>query len=155
MPLSSAFNLVDYCRIGPDVSLHFDDVFYMRKMHRERISTKTTLQNTIFRAPMDGFVFRCDPDVFLLRDNDIKLSKEQRRALTILNHLFGSVYMTSDNVASYDAEKRRALEEAERLSNAQILNVQKNDNRITIRYRHEKETASLVYDRNKGVFIEL
>ena len=153
VPLSSAFNLVDYCRIGPDVSLIFDDAFYMRKMHRERISTKITLQNTIFRAHMDGSVFRCDPDVFLLRDNDIKLSKEQRRALCMLNHLCGSVYMTSDNVAQYDAEKKALLKEAQELSKAQITNITREGDLITIEYLLDKNAGKLIYNSEKGVLM--
>ncbi len=153
VPLSSAFNLVDYCRIGPDVSLIFDDVFYMKPMHRERISTKITLQNTIFRAHMDGSVFRCDPDVFLLRDNDIKLSKEQRRALCMLNHLCGSVYMTSDNVAEYDEEKKAVLKEAQALSLAEITGSERNGNRITITYILDGKEGRLVYDTKKGILL--
>ena len=153
VPLSSAFNLVDYCRIGPDVSLIFDDTFYMRLMHRERISTKITLQNTIFRAHMDGSVFRCDPDVFLLRDNDIKLNKEQRRALTVLNHLCGSVYMTSDNVAEYDEEKKAVLKEAESLSKAQVTNIEREGEIITIAYNLEGKEEKLRYHIAKGVLL--
>lgn len=151
VPLSSAFNLVDYCRIGPDVSLIFDDAFYMRKMHRERISTKVTLQNTIFRAHMDGSVFRCDPDVFLLRDNDIKLSKEQRRALCLLNHLCGSVFMTSDNVAAYDEEKKEILKEAERLSSAKVVGIERNKERITLTYLLDGKEEQLTYNTEKGI----
>lgn len=150
VPLSSAFNLVDYCRVGPDVSLIFDDVFYMRKMHRERISTKVTLQNTIFRAPMDGSVFRCDPDVFLLRDDNIHLSKEQRRALTILNHLCGSVYMTSDNVAEYDSEKLAVLKEAQRFSHAEITDIEKTGRLITITCLLDGSEVILRYNTETG-----
>lgn len=153
VPLSSAFNLVDYCRIGPDVSLIFDDSFYMRKMHRERISTKNTLQNTIFRAHMDGSVFRCDPDVFLLRDNDIHLSKEQRRSLVMLNHLCGSVYMTSDNVATYDEEKRAVLKEARKLSEAEIVDIDKQGDQISIRYELDGKTETLIYNTKKGILL--
>ena len=64
--ISSSFEVFDYLRIGPDVSLIFDDVWYMRLLHRERISTKITLQNTIYRHLFNGNVFLNDPDVFLL-----------------------------------------------------------------------------------------
>ena len=153
VPLSSAFNLVDYCRIGPDVSLIFDDVFYMRKMHRERISTKVTLQNTIFRAHMDGSVFRCDPDVFLLRDDNIKLSKDQRKALCILNHLCGSVYLTSDNVGTYDEEKRSLLREAQKLSDAKVTDISRKGSLITITYLLDGEEKTLTYHIEKGIFV--
>ena len=155
VPLSSAFGVVDYCRIGPDVSLKFDDVFYMRRMHRERISTKVTLQNTIFRHCMDGTVFRCDPDVFLLRDEEISLSKQQRRALVILNHLCGSVYMTSDDVARYDPEKRALLTEARSLSGSVITDIVSDGRYITITYRQPGREAesTLQYDTRKGVLL--
>lgn len=153
VPLSSAFGLVDYCRIGPDVSLKFDDVFYMRHMHRERISTKVTLLNTIYRGPMDGTVFRCDPDVFLLRDHDIGLSKEQRRALCILNHLCGSVYMTSDNVAEYDEEKKAVLEEAQKLTDAEITSIDRKGELITIGYLLGGEEKSLCYHAGRGILL--
>lgn len=159
VPLSSAFGLVEYSRIGPDVSLRFDDVFYMRKMHRERISTKVTLQNTVFRSGMDGTVFRCDPDVFLLRDNDIHLTKSQRRALVMLNHLCGSVYMTSDDVGRYDAEKKALLQEARNLSGSVIEDIVFDGRIITVSYRRKGRAEGaalsvLKYDTQKGVLTD-
>lgn len=151
VPLSSAFGLVDYCRIGPDVSLIFDDVFFMRAMHRERISTKNTLQNTIYRSHMDGYVFRCDPDVFLLRDDNIKLSDEQKKALVMINHLCGAVFMTSDNVGQYDEEKRALLLQAQKLQDAQIIGIEKSGDLITIRYLSDGTEGALKYNRQKGV----
>ncbi|MBR2121416.1 MAG: alpha-galactosidase [Lachnospiraceae bacterium] len=159
VPLSSAFGMVEYCRIGPDVSLRFDDVFYMRWMHRERISTKVTLQNTVFRSCMDGTVFRCDPDVFLLRDTDIRLNRLQRRALVMLNHLCGSVYMTSDDVGSYDAEKKALLKEARSLSGSVIEDISFDGRIITLLYRRRTDEegdvlSELKYDTRKGVLTD-
>jgi len=153
VPLSSAFNLVDYCRIGPDVSLKFDDAVYMRFMHRERVSTKTTIQNTIFRSGFDGTVFRCDPDVYLLRDNAISLNKKQREALIMINHLCGSVYMTSDNVKEYDDEKKALLAKAEKLIDAEIVSVSKKGRYVSIVYKLDGEEKELTYDTRKGVLI--
>ena len=153
VPLSSAFDLVDYCRIGPDVSLKFDDVFYMRPMHRERISTKVTLLNTIFRSAMDGHVFMNDPDVFLLRDDNISLSLAQRKALIMIGHLCGSVYMTSDNVAEYTQDKLDILAEAKRLEDAEITDVTRNGNIITIDYLLKGSLERLKYDSRRGVLI--
>ena len=72
--LLNSWGSFDYLRIGPDVSLSFDDVAYMRLFHRERPSTKVTLQNTIYRSIFDQRLFANDPDVFLLRDDNIGLS---------------------------------------------------------------------------------
>ena len=153
VPLSSAFNLVDYCRIGADVSLSFDDAFFMRFMHRERVSTKQTIQNTIYRNCMDGSVFRCDPDVYILRDENTKLSKGQRRALTLLNHLCGAVYMTSDDIGSYDEEKRRILEEARSLTDAEVTGIRKKGQILYITYRLQGQEREFAYDRRKGEII--
>lgn len=153
VPLSSAFNLVDYCRVGPDVSLKFDDTLYMRFMHRERISTKTTIQNTIFRSGMDGTVFRCDPDVYLLRSNDISLNAAQREALLMINHLCASVYMTSDNVNEYTDEKLALLEKARKLSEASMVSVSKKGRYVSIVYELDGEEKVLNYDTRKGVLV--
>ena len=102
---------------------------------------------------MDGSVFRCDPDVFLLRDNDIKLTKEQRKALCTLNHLCGSVYMTSDNVAQYDEEKLSVLHEAQKLSAAQITNITREGELITIDYLLDDAPGKLVYNSEKGILL--
>lgn len=149
--LSSAFGVFDYCRIGPDVSLVFDDVFYMKWAHRERISTKITLQNTIYRSLMDGKVFRNDPDVYLLRDDNIKLNKEQKRALLIINTLCGSVYFTSDNVSEYDEEKVSLLKDIQILSDAEVLSFDREKDLIIIKYLLNSEEKTLVYDTKKGV----
>ena len=102
-------NKFDYLRVGPDVSLQFDDVWFMRLFHRERISTKVTLQNTIYRSFMDHHLFANDPDVFLLRDENMKLSGRQRQSLGVINALFGSLMMTSDNLSTYNKEKQEGL----------------------------------------------
>ena len=153
VPLSSAFNLVDYCRIGPDISLEFDDKLYMQPMHNERISTKNTLQNTVYRHCMDGTVFRCDPDVFLLRDDNISLSKEQKEAVVMIDHLCGAVYMTSDDPGKYDDEKKEMLARARELCGADILRIDRSGTLIIIRYKKDGTENDLIYDSRKGVLV--
>ncbi len=144
----------DYMRIGPDVSLSFDDVWYMRFMHNERISTKTTLQNTVYRSFMNGRLFGNDPDVFLLRDDNIKLSKAQKKALITLNALFGSLLMTSDNIAAYDDEKRALLDKALALKDrAKVTSYKREHDIITIYYSLDGEEKTLRYNTKKGVLV--
>ena len=151
----NSYENFDYLRIGPDVSLEFDDIFYMRMFHRERISTKVTLQNTIYRSFMNNHLFGNDPDVFLLRDDNIKLSKEQRRALSILNALFGSLLFTSDNIATYDEEKKQQFDEVLKVFyNAHNRRYITKDNLIQINYELYGEKKQLTYDIKKGVFID-
>lgn len=149
--LSNAFGKFDYCRIGPDVSLQFDDLPYMRIFHPERISTKVTLLNTIFRSELDGRAFLNDPDVFLLRDDNIKLSPEQRRSLTLINALFGSVLMTSDNTADYDEGKKKTFEQAlDLFNNAKVTDFARKGRTIVIKYELRGETKTLRYNIKKG-----
>ncbi len=147
----NAIDKFDYMRIGPDVSLEFDDVWFMRFMHRERISTKVTLQNTIYRSLFDGRFFGNDPDVFLLRDENVKLTEKNKLALLKINALFGSVLMTSDNIASYGEEKRAALSSAlELFYRAKVTDYYRKDNIITVEYDLDGETRKFDYDTEKG-----
>ena len=150
----NAADKFDYLRIGPDVSLKFDDVWFMRFMHNERISTKTTLQNTVFRSLFNGRLFGNDPDVFLLRDDNIGLSARQRRALITLNALFGSVLMTSDDLGKYDAAKNRTLDNAlELYRNATVTDFCRQHDIIRIFYTLGGEEKTLEYDTKKGVLL--
>lgn len=144
----------DYLRIGPDVSLKFDDEWYMRRMHRERVSTKVTLQNTVYRSFMDGRLFGNDPDVFLLRDDNLSLTKAQRQAMITIDALFGSVMMTSDNIAEYDDEKRAQLASAlDLFQHAAITDFSRKGDIITVSYRINGEDAKLQYDTERGILL--
>ena len=105
VPLSSAMGRTEYCRIGCDVGLDWDDVPWMRLLHRERVSTKRSLANTRGRAHLDGRVFRNDPDVFFLR-NDVRLTPEQRKDLMNTDAALGGMFLTSDDVASWNERQR-------------------------------------------------
>ncbi len=150
--MSSAYGLFDYMRIGADVSLKFDDKLYMKVFHRERISTKNSIRNTIYRSIFNDKLFKNDPDVFLLRDDNIELSFEQRKALLIINSLFGSVLMTSDNISLYNDEKNKLLKNAfEIYNNALNKSYEKNKNRIIIRYDLYARSYELTYNTKKGI----
>ena len=111
VPLASAFGVVDYCRIGCDVGLDWDDKPPMRLLHRERVSTKNSLGDTIARAPLDGRAFGNDPDVFFLRD-DVKLSARQRQQLLDADARFGSMLLTSDDMGEWGTAKREQYQAA-------------------------------------------
>lgn len=132
VPLGAAFGKVDYCRIGCDVGLDWNDNAVMRMTHRERVSTRNSVHNTIFRRQLNGRAFLNDPDVYLLRDDNIRLAHCQKQALSVINHLFGSVYFTSDDVSSYGERQKRMLKTARRLTKAKIKSVDYNIGRVTI-----------------------
>lgn len=154
---ATVFNCIgkfDYLRVGPDVSLVFDDVWYMRFMHRERVSTKTTLQNTIYRSFFGGRLFGNDPDVFLLRDDNIRLSEKQRESLLTVNALFGDVLMTSDNLGVYDENKRNLLSFAlELFYHAQVERYARKGDAVEISYSLDGRSHTVKYDTRRGVLI--
>ena len=143
VPLVPAFGLVDYCRIGCDMSLNWDDQLYMRPMHRERASTKNTILNTVFRRHLDGRAFRNDPDVFLLRDDNIKLSPDQREMLATVNALFGGVLFTSDNVGRYDAQKRALYKRLASLSRENFRRLRPERGGLRVFYAEDGAERSL------------
>lgn len=105
VPLASAFGKAEYCRIGCDVGLDWDDRFYMRLLHRERISTKNSLRNTYGRAHLDGRAFRCDPDAFFLRAGDVNLTTKQKESLLEADIVCGGVLLTSDDMGAWTADQ--------------------------------------------------
>ena len=108
VPLMPAFGLADYCRIGCDVSLDWDDKLYMRIAHPERVSTRRSLTDTLNRMPLDGYAFGCDPDVFFLRTENLKLSERKKDLLAGVDALCGSVFLTSDDPGAYTEEQKRS-----------------------------------------------
>lgn len=143
VPLASAFGVVDYCRIGCDVGLSWNDNILMQLTHRERVSTKNSMLNTIFRRQLNGRAFLNDPDVFLLRDDGNKLTGIQKQALAIVNDLFGSVYFTSDDMLAYNDKQKRVLSFAKSLRDCTCESVDFTDGRVTFTYtRNGKQTTA-------------
>ena len=144
----------DYLRVGMDASLDWDDKMYMRLFHRERPSTKATLQNTIFRSLFNDRFFANDPDVFLLRDDNIKMNDEQKHSLAIINSLFSGVLMTSDDIATYDYKKKAILDQALRLFyKGKVTKIETDRHLVYFDYDVEGEHHHDVYNTEKGVLV--
>lgn len=112
VPLASAFKQVDYCRVGPDASPGWDDGRLRMMACRERISTRASLINTLNRAALNGAAFGSDPDVFMLRSNEIELDVEERHTLFLVNHLLGSLVFFSDDIRLYTKDEMDMLRTA-------------------------------------------
>lgn len=122
VPLGPSFGRVDYCRIGCDVGLDWNDKFFMKYLHRERVSTLNAIQNSISRRHLNHRAFLNDPDVFFLRDENIKLSRTQKETLAFVNKHFGSLIFTSDDVSLYK-DQDKLFDLTMRNINAEILEV--------------------------------
>jgi len=123
VPLGSAFGMVDYCRIGPDVSLDWKGPWYFELIHREKVSTKNAILNAIGRRHLNHRAFLNDPDVFLLRNTNIQMSASQKEVLAEVNRLFGSLLFTSDLISEYDPSQKALLDKTYALKKKTISSV--------------------------------
>ncbi len=147
VPLAPAFGKVDYCRIGADIGLEWDKF----KVHLEDVCTRTTLWNTIFRRGLDGRAFANDPDVFLLRDNNMTMGFTQRKISATVNHIFGSLLFTSDNVGDYNREKMDVLLHIFNNTQPELLSAEFiTKELIEINYLENGEKKRLCFDSNTG-----
>ena len=142
VPLMPAFGLVDYCRIGCDVGLDWDGSWLMQQTIRERVSTKHSIGNTIFRRQLSGRAWMNDPDVFILREENTRLTPEEKRVLATVNSLFGGVLFCSDDMSSYQPDVRAFYEEMLQNRQATDIHVQTGDG-IRISYVVNEETKIL------------
>ncbi|MBO4622946.1 MAG: alpha-galactosidase [Bacilli bacterium] len=116
LPLGAAFGKVDYMRIGPDVTLSWNDKWFMHHINNERPSTLNAINNTIARYHLDGRVFYNDPDVFVLRNSeDVSLTDDQKLKLFDANTKFGSVLFTSDDIALYTDNENKIIQKLKNL----------------------------------------
>ncbi len=154
VPLMPAFGRVDYCRIGPDVSLDWNGEWYMKMFHRERASTKNSLLNTIFRRELNGRAFQSDPDVVFLRDFNIKLTRAEKEQQGAVDALLGSVLLTSDEPIRYTDEEREAYRQLRQLSHAKNIRVEEalGGKERSYRIRYELDGIERTFDLTKALF---
>jgi alpha-galactosidase len=153
VPLGPSFGLVDYCRIGCDVGLDWNDKPYMRMLHRERISTLNAIGNAIGRRQLNGRAFLNDPDVFFLREDNMILTEKQRQTLSIVNHIFGSLIFTSDNIKKYDSRKHLIFNNIMDLKEKKILNVESFRNGLVevVYSEDENKYIAIINLKNKSI----
>ena len=148
VPLGSAFGIVDACRISCDVDLKFKEKYYNRlHVNNEIPSAKNAITNTVFRRHLDGRAFCNDPDVFFLRDDNLKFTWEQKELLAKINHLFGNVLFVSDDINAYGEKQMELLLKTFSRSNAMIISAERTDrNYFTIKYIEDGERKTLNFE---------
>lgn len=147
VPLGPAFGKVDFCRIGADVGLSWDN----KAISREDVSSQHTLLNTVFRRHLDGRAFLNDPDVFLLRDTNISMTPPQRELIAKVNSLCGNLLFVSDNVDEYSQKQLQIFKNTVTSSKAKIINayLDVNDN-ISIDYIRNGRQENLTFNIKTG-----
>lgn len=151
VPLAPAFGKVDFCRIGSDVALDWNK----KAFSREDVSTKNTLTNTIFRRHLDGRAWLNDPDVFLLRDNNIKMPMSQRRIIATVNSLLGNLLFVSDDVSTYSQEQKQIFADAVKGKNAVIDGADfVTDKIIKIKYSVDSQPHAFTFNLERGEVLQ-
>lgn len=150
VPLMPAFGKVDYCRIGADMGLSWNKSLFS---HREAVSTVNTLGNSIFRRQLNGRAFLNDPDVFLLRNNNNRCNFEQKKIISTINKLFGSVLFTSDDVGMYNQTQKDQLNKVFKKDDIEILKAEFLENNrkiINIDYSINGNIQNFKFNLEKG-----
>lgn len=146
VPMAASFGFVDACRISCDVDLSYTDKIYNRiQVSNEMLGAQHAINNSIFRRHLNGRAFMNDPDVFFLRNNNLKFTHEQKLLLAEINNLCGNVLFVSDNAGDYDKEQRALLEKFFEKTDRKIVSAEYTDkNNITIvtESRAGRETLS-------------
>ena len=143
VPLMPAFGLVDYCRISCDVGLDWDNTWIMRHTNLERVSTKQAIENSIFRRQLNGRAFLSDPDVFFLREDNIKLTGREKKLLADCCSLFGGMLLCSDDMSKYSEaalEQYRQMLKNREAENIRVLS----DSGLAVEYELEGQKHGFI-----------
>lgn len=115
VPIAAGFQLTDYSRVSCDVGLDWNDKPHMRIIHRERVSTKQSMETAFFRRHFREGAYLVDPDVFFLREDNIALTREQKLLLGKADALQQGLFLTSDNPSLYTEEQIQDYKELRHL----------------------------------------
>jgi len=153
VPLGPSFGTVDACRIGCDAALSYKPPFYLKlHINRETPSTQNSINNAIQRRHLNKRAFASDPDVFFLRENNLKFSIDQKLLLAKINNLFGSVLFVSDNAGDYGEEETALIKKLFLKSKAIIINVDyQDDDDVNIFYLEDGTKKKLGLKVSTGV----
>lgn len=155
VPLGSALGIVDACRISCDVDLDYIGKIYNRlNVSNEVPSAQNAITNSVFRRHLNGRAFMNDPDVFFLRNDNLKFTDEQKVLLAEINNLCGNVLFVSDNAGAYDEMQTERLKKYLRKTDKKILDAEYLDKDV-IRIKTEQggETCNFVFNIKKGIIM--
>ncbi len=139
IPMSAAIGVCDACRISCDVDLTYKGKIYNHiHVSNEMLSAQSAINNSIFRRHLNGRVFMNDPDVFFLRNDNLKFTLEQKKLLARINNLCGNVLFVSDNAGDYDADQMTMLKKY----------LKKTDEKIVSAERLNPDVIKIVIDEN-------
>ena len=96
-----------------------------------------------------------DPDVFFLRDENIKFTKEQKLLLATINNLCGNVLFVSDNAGDYDETQMKWLKKFFKKTDEQIIGAEYiTDDIIRMKVKDGKMMKTLTFNIKTGKIIK-
>lgn len=107
IPLEAGFGLVDSARVSNDVTPYWSN-YIDRIIGRgfEQLSTRNVFRNVLARSFMQNTMLTGDPDCFLSRDENNKLTAAEKISLGSLIALSGGPVMISDEIAGLTPQNR-------------------------------------------------
>ena len=156
VPMSACLGLVDACRISCDVDLTYKGKIYnFLQVSNEILSAQHAINNSIFRRHLNGRAFMNDPDVFFLRNNNLKFTEEQKLLLAKINNLFGNVLFVSDNAGDYDSKQMELLRKFFRKTDEKVISAEYTDKEnITIISEINGKRKTFSFNIKKGIVIQ-
>lgn len=152
VPLGPSFGVVDACRISCDVDLKYGKKFYnVLGINLEIPSAQNAINNSIFRRHLNGRAFCSDPDVFFLRNNNLRFTLPQKLLLAKINNLCGDVLFVSDNAGDYTEKEIEYLKTFFRKNESKILMAEyTSDDSLLVRYEENGKVKNLRFIMSTG-----
>lgn len=95
----------DASRVGADVGRNWWGEEHESIWSRERVSSRSCLNNTITRSPFNGTLFLNDGDVSILRSQETDLSREERELLAQVNGALSHIQFISCDMFAWKDEQ--------------------------------------------------
>jgi alpha-galactosidase len=103
MPFEASYRNFPLSRIGADTLEKWDRTDLRLLRFGGRPSAYISMKDTLGHAFWDQSVFQNDPDVVFFRNENIQLTPEEKETLALVNYLFASQIMHSDDPASFNS----------------------------------------------------
>ncbi len=107
VPLESSFTKFPLSRIGSDTKESWDMENLAKLNFTGRPGVIMNMQSTLGHAFWDQSVFINDPDVVFLRYNNITLSDTEKELIAVVNFLFASQIMHSDDPSDFSKDEKK------------------------------------------------
>jgi alpha-galactosidase len=109
LPFEQSYNLLPLSRIGPDTKEDWDTNILAKLNFSARAGAVVNLKSTLGHAFWNSSVYINDPDVIFLRNENISLTQTEKELIALVNYLFASQIMHSDDPSTFNEETDEPL----------------------------------------------